>query len=61
MYSNFHANLLIGYDGSAARIGINTIVRCTHMLMQLCFGEETFAAANAGMRLLACVYAPVRQ
>lgn len=31
------------------------------MLMQLRLGEETLAAADAGMRLLAGVYAPVKQ
>lgn len=52
---------MISYNCGAARIGIDAIVRCTHMLMQLRLGEETLAAADAGMRLLAGVYAPVKQ
>jgi len=49
---------LIGYNGGTARIGIDTIVRCTHMLMQLRLGKESLAAAHAGMRLLSGMYAP---
>lgn len=58
MFSAMHTHLLICYNRSAARIGIDSIVRCTNMLMQFRLGEESLAAADAGMRLLAGVYAP---